>query len=499
MQTQYLISNKTAFQANTYNAVHEKYHNAFSTFTKLNGFYDIFLIEDETGFIIYSVTKEIDFATSLLSDAHADSNLGRLFRKVRYSGLKYNATMIDFEPYLPSYLAPAAFMAAPIYDGQRKVGTLVFQIPNTRINDITTSNKEWKEEGLGNTGESYIVGSDCKMRTDSRFIIESPDAFLEQTKKASIDPEELKLINFYRTTILFLTICNESVTRALGQQSGTYPMTDYRGVDVLSSHTALNIPDVNWVFLAEIDKEEALMPVRMFGKNFAFLVIGVMALVFFVSLLVAHTLTRPIRKLARATQELGEGNMHVQVEVTSKDELGLLERSFNKTVEALHLQHTHLLERQEEITLQAEQLALVNKELVTKNEELDYQKGEILQKKSIVEQQKEEITTQAENLMELNREITQINSNLEELVKERTLQLEEQNNVLADYAFTNAHKLRGPLTRIMGLINIIQTAETLEEKLEYIRLLAEAGNQLDQAVHTIQKLIAENENHQHPA
>jgi len=494
LQTQYLVSNKTVFEPNPYNVVHDKYHSMFSTFAKLNGFYDVLLIEDSTGYILYSVNKEIDFATSLLSGAHAESNLGRLFRKVRYSGLKLQAVMSDFEPYLPSGMAPAAFIASPIYDGQKKVGTLAFQISIERINTITTSNKEWREEGLGSTGESYIVGADCKMRTDSRFIIESPKTFFEQTSHTNMTKRDRDLISFYKTTVLFLSVCNESVTRALARMSGTVPVVDYRGVNVLSSHAKLEIPDVDWAILAEIDESEAFMPVNVFARNFAFIFLFVVAIVFFVALFVAHSFTKPVRLLAKATSRLGEGDLYVRVDETSRDEIGLLQMSFNKTVESLREHDKHLIEKQEEITLQAEQLREVNNELTTRNRELDHQKEEAMQKTIIVEQQKEEIAAQADNLHQLNEEITAINNNLEQLVRERTDKLAEQNKLLAEYAFTNAHKLRGPLTRIMGLINVIHIAPTIEEKLFCINLLNEAGKQLDDAVHNIQKLIAEKDN-----
>jgi len=481
LQMQYLVDPIAAAPPNPYRTVHDKYHNTFATFAQLNDFYDVLMIEDETGFIIYSANKEVDFGTSLLSDAHANSNLGRLFRKVRHAEEK-KAVMIDFESYLPSFMAPVAFIAAPIYDEKKRVGTFVFQIPIEKINQLTTSDEEWSEVGLGATGESYIVGSDCKMRTDSRFILESPEKFLSETKDMPISPRELDLISFYRRTALLLSVCNETLVQTTGQDSGTLPSIDYRGKDVLTSFTTLNVPDVSWSLRAEIDLDEALEPIRTFALNFFVIVGVVIGLVILVSFLIAVTLTRPIRKLAKATIELGKGNLNIQVEERSRDELGMLERSFNKSAEALRIQHLNLLEKQEEITLQAEQLMLINGELSHKNQELD--------------QQKEEITAQADNLRHLNEEITAMNANLEVLVQERTHQLEDQNKVLADYAFNNAHKLRGPLTRILGLINIIQSADSLDDKMQYIELLREAGRQLDKAVHNIQQLIAENENQQ---
>ncbi|MCU0391134.1 MAG: hypothetical protein MUE81_08450, partial [Thermoflexibacter sp.] len=151
LQHQYLIGNQHNFQPNSYHQVHEKYHATIATFLKTYGYYDIFLIDDQTGHIVYTVAKEIDFATSLLSDAHANTNIGKLFRQMRYTGVKNYTLMCDFETYLPSYLAPAAFIATPIFDGDKKIGTLIFQIPIDKMDAVMTSNKFWREEGLGET------------------------------------------------------------------------------------------------------------------------------------------------------------------------------------------------------------------------------------------------------------------------------------------------------------------------------------------------------------
>ena len=84
------------------------------------GFYDIFLIDNETGHIVYSVFKEVDFATSLLTGPYKETNFARAFKAASQANDKDFVKLVDFEPYYPSYNAPASFIASPIFNGSRK-------------------------------------------------------------------------------------------------------------------------------------------------------------------------------------------------------------------------------------------------------------------------------------------------------------------------------------------------------------------------------------------
>jgi len=439
LQSQYLIGNKNLSIPHPYHQVHAKYHLTMSNFLKTYGYYDIFLIDDQTGHIVYTVAKEVDFATSLLSDTHSNTNIGQLFRKMRYGGIKNQTLMCDFEPYLPSYLAPAAFIAAPIFEGDTKIGTLIFQIPIDRMDAVMTSNKAWQEEGLGETGESYIVGSDYKMRTNSRFIIESPTSFFKQAKEYSTDTLTNNLMEFYKTTVLFQTIHTAASIKANGNKKGTEIIKDYRGIDVLSSFTPLQIQDVSWVLLAEIDADEAFEPVYAFAKRALLTALIVSLFIVLLSFVIAYSISNPILKLVRSTQEMSKGNLEVQVKVTTNDEIGLLAKSFNETALSLKKQREDILEKKheieqqmEEISMQSETLKEANNDIATQNEEMrqnmeeiETQRDDILQKTAILEQQKEEIQVQAENKGVINGKLAIKNIDLEQQKEEIYTQAEQ--------------------------------------------------------------------------
>lgn len=144
-----------------YHDFHAIYHNELRNFLEEFGYYDIFLVDDQSGDVVYSVYKELDYATSLSNGPYANSNFADVFREASELPLGDYAIQ-DYQPYSPSYDAPASFVASPIFDQGQRIGVLVFQLPLEPINEIMKD-----RAGMGESGESYLVGPDYLMRSDS--------------------------------------------------------------------------------------------------------------------------------------------------------------------------------------------------------------------------------------------------------------------------------------------------------------------------------------------
>jgi signal transduction histidine kinase len=104
---------------------------------------------------------------------------------------------------------------------------------------------------------------------------------------------------------------------------------------------------------------------------------------------------------------------------------------------------------------------------------------------SELQEKNEEVTAQSEELIEANAQIALMNENLESLVKDKASKIMEQNKMLTQYAFQNAHKVRGPLARIMGLINLVRLGGSSEETTELISKIEDASHELDSVVKEI--------------
>lgn len=241
----------------SYSRTHATYHPIVRNFLERFGYYDIFLIDAEKGDMLYSVFKEVDFATNLLHGQYSKTNFGRAVKNAIESKDRSFVQLVDFEPYDPSYHAPASFIASPIYDDDNKIGIVVFQMPINKINQILTGDHKWREDGLGETGETVIVGKDSRLRSISRGLIENPERHVRLLKKLGYDDSVVQQIKKMETNILLERIAQQSVSKALAGDTGTITEQSSGGDDILSAYAPLKIADVHWMILSTLKETEA--------------------------------------------------------------------------------------------------------------------------------------------------------------------------------------------------------------------------------------------------
>ena len=332
-----------ASDGSVYSSAHRRYHPVLRSFLERFGYYDLFLVDHETGDIIYSVFKEVDFGTSLLNGPYRDSNLAQAFVAAREAATPGFTKLVDFEPYLPSYGAQASFIATPIHDQGEIEGVLVFQMPIDRINSIMTSRQEWARVGLGVSGETYIVGDDLTLRNQSRFLIEDRDDYLKAIEDSGVGPSTVRRIASLDSAIGLQEARTAGTRAAVAGETGIGTFPDYRGVVVFSAYRPLDVPDVRWVIMSEIDRAEALAPVRTLRNRALMVFAGLLLAIVGIAYGFSNTLTKPIQGLAQVAGELARGKLYVEVDTDRNDEIGDLSRSF----ETMRSSLVELVERQD--------------------------------------------------------------------------------------------------------------------------------------------------------
>jgi methyl-accepting chemotaxis protein len=215
-----------AVEDNSYYARdHRAFHDWAKRFREHFGYYDLFLISP-AGDIIYTVAKESDFATNLKTGPYRKSPLADVFRRAVANPTEA-VTISDFAHYPPSANAPAAFAGHAIEKDGKVIGVFAVQIPAEPLNDLMRFTA-----GMGDTGETYLVGPDGLMRSQSRF---------------SDVP-----------TLLETKVDNPSVREGQSGKSGAHIVADYRGIPVLSVYAPVDFGGQPFLLLAEIDKAEVL-------------------------------------------------------------------------------------------------------------------------------------------------------------------------------------------------------------------------------------------------
>ena len=295
-----------------YDLNHSRLHETFKIYLEKFGYYDIFLV-DNKGDVVYSVFKELDFATNLNTGPYANSGLAQAFKAAANLPEQNQYTLVDYAQYTPSYEAPASFIASPVYKYGSQVGVLIFQMPLEAITSVMSERK-----GLGETGESYLVGEDKLMRSDS---FKEPDIF--------------SVNNSFRGQ---KQANSASIELGLKGEDGLIETENYLGQDVLSGYTPVNFGSLNWAMIAEIEQSEAYAPVTRLIWIILFICLSATALIIFFALKVSNKIILPITSMQKAMANIAENtDFSERVAVESEDEIGRSAISFNRLLESLEV------------------------------------------------------------------------------------------------------------------------------------------------------------------
>ena len=328
------VGNETLDNSRYANA-HEKYHPLFVRMLNKLNYYDIFLIDHNTGDIVYSVYKEADYATNLDSGPYRYTGLAEAFNKARKNPQLGNIILVDFAHYEPSYNKPAAFMATPVFDGTELKGIVAAQLNIDEINAFMTSSGNWEQEGMGESGEVYLVGEDASLRTSSRFLIEDKEGYLQALRDAAVPSKAVMLIENTGISILNQPVNSVASEKALRGTNGTEIVEDYRNVDVLSAYAPIEIGGMRWAILAEKDVAEAMAPLHDM-RNHLLVTLGAIAIVVTLfSLLAAGVFAKPVADLESSINRFTGGDTDFRLEVKGTDEFASLSRSFNGMIDEI--------------------------------------------------------------------------------------------------------------------------------------------------------------------
>jgi methyl-accepting chemotaxis protein len=345
----------TADETTAYGRLHKQVHPILRNFLTKFGYYDIFLIDVESGDVVYSVFKELDFATSLIDGPYSNTNFADVFRQAAAATTKDAVSFVDFKNYKPSYEAPASFIAAPIFDGEKRVGVIALQAPVDRISGAVAT-----RAGLGETGEVYIVGSDNLMRSNSFR-----------------DPERRSIVPAFRNPVKG-RVDTTSVQQAMDGKSGVEASLTYMGDEAISAYAPIQALGAKWALIAEMTSSEALAPAAGIASladkvGSRLLWIGAClwllsaAAISLISYAFTRGIVRPIQTTVVALQDLAQGdaNLTKRLDDTRQDEIGELGRHFNKFADRIHDMVVSLVQDTEVLSSSSSQLTSTASRLST--------------------------------------------------------------------------------------------------------------------------------------
>lgn len=292
----------------TYDEIYEEVNSSLKKYTEIYGYYDVYLVCAKHGHVMYSWGKGKDLGENVGSGQYKDSGLADAWRKAVSEG---QPVLIDASSYAPSNGEPAMFAAAPVREGNKIVGVFVIHISNSQIDEIVQ-----QRTGMGETGESYLVGYD----SDGDKSLRS-DRVVKDGK--ILDKKDDDIIN-------------KCLDEGL---SGTDVKIGSTGAEELVNYLPVNLPDgIKWGIFSTIAMDEVDRPLVLLTRSIIIVAIIIILVVSLVALLLSRAISKPLLFLSGIAEEMSLGNFDVVIDkklLKSRDETGLLSRSFDTMIENL--------------------------------------------------------------------------------------------------------------------------------------------------------------------
>jgi class 3 adenylate cyclase len=340
------LSFDDAHDGSAWSAASARFNDFFKEVVKRFEFEDALLL-DTRGNIVYSAYKGVDLGTNILTGPYKGGDLTEAYDKAMDSHAVDYVAITDFGDYQPAD-EPTAWMVSPVGAQGRVEGVMALQFPISKINRLMTMDKRWEESGMGKTGETFIVGPDDLMHSDSRLFLEDPEAFKRDVVNAGTPPDVAEESIRQHGTTLVQPVATEATQLAQRGQRGTLVADDYLGHETLQAYAPVDVAGLHWAVIAKIDTSEAFAPVSAFTRTLVLSTVVIIFIVCLAAMLLARLFVRPIRRLEAGAQRISSGDYGVAVPVQSRDEFGDLTVAFNDMSRNLTIKEELLTEQRRE-------------------------------------------------------------------------------------------------------------------------------------------------------
>ena len=348
-----------ARDGSAWSAANARYNDFFREIVLRFEFEDALLL-DTRGNVVYSAYKGVDLGTNILTGPYREGQLRDVYQKALASNAVDYVGVTDFGAYQPAD-EPTAWMLSPVGPQGRVEGVLALQFPISKMSRLMTADRQWEAAGMGRTGETFLVGPDDLMRSDSRMFLENPEEFKRDVVNAGTPPDVAEESIRQGGTTLVQPVATQATRLAQRGQSGTVIEDDYLGQKTLQAYAPVQLKGLHWSIIAKIDTAEAFAPVATFTRTLVLSTALIIFVVCLAAMLLARLFVRPIRRLEAGAQQISSGHYHVTLPVQSRDEFGDLTVAYNDMSRNLAIKEELLAEQRHEndrllLSLMPEQL-----------------------------------------------------------------------------------------------------------------------------------------------
>jgi methyl-accepting chemotaxis protein len=163
-----------------------------------------------------------------------------------------------------------------------------------------------------------------------------------------------------------------------------------------------NVPGWNWIIGSGIYVDDVSKEIELLIMTIGGIVLAIFILILSVSLLLAHTITKPLKATLAMLQDIadGEGDLTKRLAVSSNDEVGQLAEEFNRFVETIHDLVLSVRESATQLNHAVNEISIGNQNLSSRTQD---QASAIEETSSAIEEMTSSVKINAEHASEANK------------------------------------------------------------------------------------------------
>ncbi|MDU9050227.1 MAG: response regulator [Candidatus Electrothrix sp. Rat3] len=289
-----------------------------------HAYLDIYLI-DIMGNILYTASEQ-HVGDNILPEEYGLRRLTSVYQTALETG---KSALSDYSLQTSDQEKISFFLARSLNDEEtgEKIGVLVFELPYKQLDEYMQVHF-----GLGESGETYLVGTDLLIRSRLRF---SDESVILQTgiETALLHNWMEEHEKWHRMN----TLLPRSPLSALCSTKETI-YANYQGIPVLGMYSSLEFLNkwgIHWVLVAEVNAKEAFASAAALKYIVITLLVSTAGIVLLLSWIITARLVSPLRQLTRWSEQVADGDLSLLDISTPSNEIGQLNRSFRQTVISL--------------------------------------------------------------------------------------------------------------------------------------------------------------------
>ncbi len=322
----------------------------------------------------------------------------------------------------------------------RQLGVLIAQTGVPALDAILLD-----REGLGETGETYLVGSERVMISPSRF-----NEGYEFTQKADTLP------------------VRECFENGKDISASIYP--DYRGVPIFGASKCQ--AELGYVMIAEFDVAEIIAPVVALQNMYVITGSIIAASVGTFAYIISKSISRPIRSAAEVAKKISEGNLAIQIqESRSKDEVGILVNSQKQMVDNLRNVLGDVQTASQSVASSAQQISASGTELNSAIQQISTTVDQVSRGS---QSQAQRIEKSKHVVEELAKSMSDLSTNAKDSVE-----ISNQVGLLSEKGAESAKEAGERMNKIIQVTN---------ESAQKVRVLADKTNEITAVLQVIRQI-----------